>query len=307
MGAGDLFFSQKTNEMCEVEQLDATKQRAVHIAGSISIGVHSPYLNVGQDFMLKVNQGLIPGHSIVDKFGENPDIDTGTVPEDVWEYGGEYPYDADGTAPIVSVVSDNAADVEIINITGLDIDGNEITQTVILTGTTRVALPTPLWRVYRMSNEATVGNDLVGTIYCYTSTGNVPAPTEVRAIMDNGNNQTLMALYTMPKGKVGFLLRGEVGGSRAVNAGTMQCAYYSRRYGKVFKIKKRFYVTNQGSSTYQDVRSAPDPIPSFTDIKFVVEDVSSNNSGVFGTFDILLIDEDLFPLEYLQAIGQPGY
>jgi len=116
-----------------------------------------------------------------------------------------------------------------------------------------------------------------------------------------------MALYTIPKGKVGFLFRGELGASRAATSGESRCAYYSRRFGKVFKIKKRVNLSNSGTSVYQDDRSFPDIIPSLTDIKLRVESVSSNGTGIFGTFDILLIDEGQFNTTYLQAIGQPGY
>jgi hypothetical protein len=265
----------------------------------------TPYLNVGQPFDLKVTQGLIDGHSSVDKFGENPEIDTGTTPEDIWELGGLYNYDADGTAPIVSLVSDNASDTIDIEVQGLDIDGELVSQIVTLNGTNRVALTTPLWRVFRMFNADNV--DLVGTCYCYVGTGGVPTAANTRAIIENGNNQTLMALYTVPNGKVGFLYRGEIGASRVQTAGAIQAAYFSRRYGKVFRVKKRVDITNQGSSIYQDDRSFPDIIPGLTDITLRVESVSANNCGVFGTFDILLIDEAEFPTDYLQAIGQPGY
>jgi len=254
---------------------------------------------------LDINMDLNDGCSFVDKFGENPDIDTATVPEDIWEFGGEYVYDTDGTAPIVSLISDNALDTMDISITGLDIDGYEVNQTVTLTGTTRVALPIPLWRVYRMANEGVTGEDINGTVYCYVGTGGVPAIADVRAVIDNGNNQTLMALYTVPRGKVGFLFRGELGGSRNQNAGAIQCAYYSRRYGRVFRIKKRVNLTNQGSSIYQDKRIAPDIVPALTDIKLRVENVSANNTGVFGTLDILLVEQTKFDESYLKAIGQP--
>lgn len=260
-----------------------------------------------QPFELRVQLGLVPGHSVVDKFGENPDIDTGSVPEDIWEGGGLYTFDPVGTAPIVSLISDNAADTQDIIVQGLDIDGNLTIQTITLTGTTRVALDTPLWRVFRMQNAAARGNDLLGTVYCYVGTGGVPAAADIRAIIDNGNNQTLMAIYTVPRGKVGFLYRGEIGGSRSQNAGAVQAAYYSGRNGEVFRIKKRVDTTNQGNSFYVDKRSFPDIIPSMTDVVLRVEDVSANNTGVFGTFDVLLIEEKMFPESYLKSIGQVGY
>lgn len=258
-----------------------------------------------------VNMGMVPGYQPIDKFGENPDIDLGSVPEDIWEYGGEYIYDADATAPIQYVSSSSALDAGLtISITGLDIDGNEVTQEITCNGQTNVTLTTPLWRVYRMQNESASGNDLVGLVFCHTDpapVAGVPTGTAVRALIDNGNNQTLMALYTVPAGKVGFLCRGEIGMSRSQTAGAIQAAYYSRRYGKVFKIKKRVDIVNSGSSIYQDERCFPDVIPALTDIKLTIENVSANNAGAFGTFDILLVDEIEFKDSYLVAIGQPGY
>ncbi len=267
----------------------------------------SPYVQrtVSKSFELSLMMGEIPGYSTVDKFGENPDIDTGSTPEDICEIGGLYNYDAVGTAPIVSLISDDPADTMDIEVQGLDINGDSVSQTITLTGTTRKALDTPLWRVFRMSNEGTI--NISGIVYCYIGTGGVPALADRRAVINDGNNQTLMALYTVPKGKVGFLYKGELGASRSNISGEAQTAYYSRRYGKVFKIKKRVNLSNSGSSIFQDKRSFPDIIPSLTDIKLTVESVSSNNMGVFGTFDIMLVDEDLFSEAYLIAIGQPGY
>ncbi|MCP4103875.1 MAG: hypothetical protein GY750_21020 [Lentisphaerae bacterium] len=253
---------------------------------------------------LILSMGQMADYSVVDKFGENPDVDTGSDPEDIWEAGGMYNYDADGTAPIVSLISDNSADTAFdVIVEGLDVDGNNVSQTITLNGTNRVALTTPLWRVFRMTNDNST--NLSGTVYCYIGTGGVPAIGNTRAIINNGNNQTLMALYTIPKGKVGFLYRGELGVSRSQATGTARCAYYSRRYGKAFTIKKRVDLTNQGSSIYQDSRSFPDVIPALTDIKLTVEEVTANNTGIFGTFDIMLADENQLSEAFLNAIGQP--
>ena len=125
-----------------------------------------------KDMCLAVNMGLVDGYEYLDKFGENPDVGTSAA-EDIWEGGGEYTFDTFGTAPIVSIASDNAADTVDIEVQGLDINGDLVKQTVTLTGTTRVALTTALWRVFRMSNESST--DIVGTVFCYTGTGAVPS------------------------------------------------------------------------------------------------------------------------------------
>ena len=89
--------------------------------GKVYYADECEFLNSGQPWALKVTQGLIPHHSWVDKFGENPEIDPGTQPEDIWEYGGIYPYDPINTAPIVSLVSDSVLDTQVISVQGLDI------------------------------------------------------------------------------------------------------------------------------------------------------------------------------------------
>ncbi len=259
---------------------------------------------------LSVSMGKKQGYSVVDKFGENPDVDTGSTPEDIWEFGGLYPYDTWGTAPIQYVSSsDNGDTGQTISVQGLDITGKAVTQEITTTGQAIVTLTTPLWRVYRMANESNEGLDLTGILYCHTDptpTNGVPSDASVRSIITNGNNQTLQALYTIPLGKVGFLYRGEFGMSRNQTSGAARCAYYSRRVGKVFTIKKRIDIVNQGSSTYIDKRSFPDAIPALTDIRMTVESVTANNAGVYGAFDIMLVDENKLSKSFLKAIGQPN-
>jgi hypothetical protein len=258
-------------------------------------------------FELGVNMGFYSGYTVVDKFGANFAITALTDPEDIWEGGGLYSYDAPGTAPIVSVIS-SLADVQPIEITGLDINGDLVTQTITLTGNTRKALDTPLWRVFRMENVGTV--DISGIVYCYVGTGGVPAIGNQRALINGSTNQTLMALYTIPKGKVGFLYRGEFGVEYTSSPGQSQqylrASYQSRRIGKIFKVKKVVTLITQGASSYMDKRSFPDIIPALTDIKLNAIEVSED-MGVWGTFDILLVDEEKFSEAYLQAIGQPGH
>lgn len=268
-------------------------------------------IQTNKSFEHAVNMGLVPGHSPIDKFGYNPLITSASDPEDIWEGSRLYTYDAADTAPIVSLASSEAADTQDIKITGLDIDGQEVEQTLTLTGTTRVALTTALWRVYRLENES--ATDLTGNVYCYIGTGTVPTAVtepEVRAVIINGNNQTLMALYTVPAGKVGFLYRGEIGmqfaGSPGAGTQAAVLCYKSRRLGGAFKVKKVVTLINLGTSVFQDVRSFPDIVPALTDIRLCAETVS-DDMGIWGTFDFLLVDEDQFTPAYLAAIGQPGY
>ena len=292
------------------QQTDGAAQ-AVVIYGQDGFGGVSQYTN-DLEFRLKVNMGMVPGYSVIDKFGVNRVI---TTIEDVWEFGGEYNYDANGTAPIQYISSSDALDTgQTITVLGLDINGDEVSQVVTTDGQNNVTLGTALWRMFRLENDSDIGNDINGIIYGHTDptpTNGVPTAIATRAIINGGNNQTLMALYTIPRGKVGFLYRGEIGvaldGNAAALAEYAIVQYKSRRYGKLFKVKKE--ITNMiggGSSLYQDPRSFPDIIPALVDIKVVVTDVTTT-MGAWAAFDILLVDEDKFPTWFLEAIGQPGY
>lgn len=276
---------------------------------------------VRNTFGLFVSLGGIPGAIIVDKFGENPDV---TESEDVWEEGGIYNFTADGGTTYY-ISSSNAADTQTIEFQVLTDEGNgnwnlEVFEQDLL-GTTKTALlpPSgdPIVRIFRMQNQADTGGDLVGKLYVYeddtTTTPGIPdsagtVGSKVRAVMVNGNNQTLMAIYTIPTGYVGFLFEGELGQSFSAGPNATDYAkadYRSRRYGKVFKVKKRVILITTGASIYRNPRYFPDPIPAKTDIKLFVEEVS-DSMGVWGTFCILLIPEDSWYITsgFLDAIGQ---
>ena len=254
----------------------------------------------GQDFLLQVRMGMIPGFSIINKFGENEQITTASDPEDIWETGGIYNYDEPGTAPIVSLVSDSISDTEDIRIEGLDINGNEVVQVVKLSGTTRVALTTPLYRVYRMRNLG--GVSLVGTVYCYVGVGGVPSAANTRATITPGKNQTLMALYTIPAGKVGFQFHFDVGinyeGSLFAGTESVRLYLSTQELNQVFRVRKSISLISSGNTTYED--DAIRILPPLTDIKLTGVQVSAE-MGLWGAFKILLVDEELFSSEFIAA------
>lgn len=265
-------------------------------------------------FDLAVSMGYVQGWTYQQKFGINPLITAATDPEDIWEGGGVYPFSANGIADIVSLSSSNAADTQNILIYGLKADGTVAAQVVKLQGQTRVALTTPLWRVYRMENLSFPGVSLAGTVYCYSGTTNTDGEPSggsiTKAIIDNGNNQTQMAIYTVPAKKVAFLRRGEVGfgfsGGVAAGVHQVQFCFEVRSYNNVFKIKKTIYLITTGNTQHYDNRPFADPIPALSDIKTCVKSTTADISAS-STFHLWIADEENFPASYLTSIGQPGY
>lgn len=84
-----------------------------------------PQFQKTRDFYLSVSMGLVPGYSFIEKFGENPDIDSGEVFEDVWDVGGNY---ASPTATSLhNVVSSLAADAGTVVSSGTATGGSYTT------------------------------------------------------------------------------------------------------------------------------------------------------------------------------------
>ena len=233
------------------------------------------------DFYLNVSRGLVPGHSFVSKFGQNSDVGTAAF-EDVWDGGGIYTYPVDSTAPITHLYSTNAADTQNIEVQGLDINGDLIVQTKILTGTTVVSLDTPLWRVFRLKNIGTV--DITGIVHASDSGKSVSY-----AQINDGNNQTLMALYTIPNGKTGYLLKGTANIVGINRDYSIDGKVSMRNFGSVFQLKNTYGLNTNGNSYFDHEYPIPLPIPGKTDIR--VQVISSAAGGkINNTFDILLVD-----------------
>jgi hypothetical protein len=268
--------------------------------------------------VLAIAQTRVPGYSYVAKFGANPLITTASDPEDIWEGGGMYPDSAEtgtgpdvGVADIVSMSSSDADDDQDVLIYCLGADGYVDVQVVALQGQTRVAI-SPCWDIYRAENFD--GTDFEGTVYIYSgteATDGVPSGASVtKAIIVDGNNQTQMARYRIPLGKVGFLLRGTVsfGYSGTIGAGTqqVQLAIKVKTYGGVYKVKETVYLVSTASNEYKNLRMVPDPLPALTVVKLNVVETTADISAA-GTFHLILVDESKFNAAYLASIGQPTF
>jgi len=233
-------------------------------------------------FYLAVAKGDVPGHSIMSKFGQNSALNASTY-EHIWDGGGVYSYPADGSALIVDVVSSSASDTTDIEIQGLDVNGDLTVLTETLTGTTPVTIGTALWRIFRMKNVGAV--DYVGEITLTNAAGTVDY-----AVIQIGNGQTLMALYTIPNATKGYMLKGTNNLSGVTRAVAASGRLLMRPFGGVDQLKKTFGVNSEGSSFLEMAFPLPAQIPGKTDIK--VEAIGST-AGVSlnTTFDILLVED----------------
>jgi hypothetical protein len=199
---------------------------------------------------------------------------------------------------------------QTIRIIGKDIKGYEVTQFITTDGQTNVLLDTPLWRVHKMTNLSAEGLSTIGILSVHTDiapTDGVPLQANLRALINGANNSTLMSIYTIPRGKVGFFVRGETGVQLEGNAGALaefaHIHFNVRPFSKNFIVQKSITNIVGGSATYVDERPFPDPIAALSDIKMTVEEVSQT-MGLWGAFELLLVDEEYFSPEQLELFNQ---
>jgi hypothetical protein len=168
-----------------------TKPRSIHYSTS----------NLGSP-SFDAPAGNIAGVSTVNKFGRATAITTGNVWE-VWDGNSAYSYPTTATiTKLVQATDQVGTDANAtIEIQGLDANWALVTQTADLNGadtTTEVTLGTPLIRVFRMKCLENIV--LADDVSCVATGGGA-----IYSTITAGNNQTLMAIYTVPVNKTAYV------------------------------------------------------------------------------------------------------
>lgn len=219
---------------------------------------------------IPIASGVVDGYSHINKFGYRD-----TIPntfQTLWDGTTDYPYSA---AAVVSAVADNTGsdDGGTVEVQGLDQNYNLATETLTIGG---AASTTQFARIFRAllttANSGTANVDEVRI-----KNGSVD-----EAIIKAGAGQTLMALYTIPAGKTGYLLK--VSGSINANNDAL-FRLYSRPFGGAFNVKGQFGVFASGFNYDYPV---PLKFEEKTDIE--VKALSQNNVGGGAIFDLILVD-----------------
>lgn len=248
---------------------------------------------------LTLAQGEATGKSFIHKFGSAPDFDTGDGTIDIWDGANDaglnaMQYTYSTTADIDTLSSSNVGDTVDIEVQGLDANYDLSTETVTLTGQTKVTLTTPLIRVFRLKNVGS--SDLLGSVYCYVdgtiTTGIPDTATDVRAIIDNGNNQTLMAIYTVPAGKTAYM-RGFYGATAGASRDTnIVLDLKARPFGQVFQLKHRSAISSTATSILKYDYVEPQPFSEKTDIvmRATITESAITGASISAGFDLVLVD-----------------
>jgi hypothetical protein len=184
----------------------------VQVAADVdSTDIYRPAVNQACEPSLYLKLGLNPDMSIRHKFGSN--IAVGTTEEDIWSVGGLYPWAI--TAETIRIkAGGNAADTaaglgaQSVEVSGLDENWNEVTETLVTAGASASA---PSVALFRRINTAKVVN--VGT-YTGSNTADINIEnTTALQVMGNiaaGGGRTQQSQYTVPLGFTAFIQNVEI-------------------------------------------------------------------------------------------------
>lgn len=236
-----------------------------------------------KEFLLEVQKGNVAGHSFVQKFAENSDIDRSE--EDIWDGGGDhefYPTSAQSMEILSSDSNDASAGTGLrtVKILGLDNNWDLQEETKTLNGTNTVNLVNTYIRMYRMIGITSgSGEKNAGDITCRIQSAGVTA-----AIIKAGNNQTLMCQYTIPNGVTGYLYSGYATISKGDDA---DISFWVKPYEEIFQIKQKINIYQV---PYNRSFKVPLRIEAKSDLKITATS-SNNNTAVKAGYDLLLVED----------------
>jgi hypothetical protein len=286
------------NSLLIVSEIDTASLLYSDITSPVSANIEAlastliGYNNqIQKDFYLEISKGNVIGSMTITKFGLNSDVDTGTIPEDVWDVGGVNVQPT--VARVHNINSTSASDTSAgigartILIRGIDDSFNAVSETIILNGTSNVSTVNSYVHIHLMqvltggSTGANAGNILAtaqvdGTVTCQISIG---------------INQSASSLYMIPVGYKGYLIkcRARMGNSTANSESTV--GLYNKPFGGVFQLKTQMGLNNSGNShvLLDYSHSAPFILQGKSMTKLMCTNVSNNNTNITGEYDLILI------------------
>lgn len=216
--------------------------------------------------------GEIDNASPIDKFGLNPTVGNSYVT--IWDGSNIYTYPSSALAMTVTSdagATDNGVEVTVI---GLDENYAEVNETVTLAGTGTATTTQTFLRVFRAYTSN--GQDATGTV---TIANGGTTYAQFSADMQ----QTLMAVYTIPAGYVGYLISGNLSSQKDKD---ITAKLMMRELGGAFRVKG--LVLTPGTP-FQRSWSIPQAIPEKTDIEIRAK--AGATGPVAAGFEIVLVKD----------------
>lgn len=252
-----------------------------------------------EPFELQVARRQIAYHKHKFKFGFNPDVNGSD--ETIWAQGGLYSYLSSATTLYISSSStaDDAAGTgaRTATVSGLDASWDEVSVTVDLDGQNGVQLGSASnWiRVNRITvDTAGSGGQNAGVIYVGDEASPTSGvPSNKYATVAIGDNQTLMALWTVPRGYTAFVNQLDITANTEVVNKYVTVDFLSRPSGGVFNVADRYTLARD---TITQTFTYPRKFEEKTDLEVrAISSSSAANVAVSAAFDVIYIQNRPYP------------
>lgn len=279
-------YDRQSNNTTDYQHPNESNLYDVHKAMEYDYQGRPILRTTGGDVVFFVN--MPQGYGDIHKFGAVPQMSTGATGS-IWERNDTiYPWEhmnGGHTLTVETVLYNNEASIQTaddggtVTISGLDANYEEVSETITIASGVGTGAQT-FKRVFRAFFTPASGVNPNTNRILIKATGTIVAQ------ISEGKGQTLMAVYTIPAGKTGWLLKGDT--TCAANADATVNMFV--RYGGAggFRIGHTAEVAGVGGQYTYDF-PIPNALPEKTDID-VRATVRSNNARVTAIFDILLID-----------------
>lgn len=241
------------------------------------------------DFFYNIAKGNVENTTSVFKFGTNPSL--GTAEEVIWDGGGNYIFL--NAAERLNISSASVLDTNgssgawNLLVFGLDNNFDQIQELVYLNGTTAVQTTQEFRRTYRAivlnsGSPTAIGDSNLGDVEIVSAD---TATLQAKILQNNG--QTLMAVYTIPRGHTGYAT------GLSFNAGQGKEVRFKAKFRNGNTITSAFsvkYGLTIFESTVLPTLKTPLRVPEMTDIVITGTLTSAPNVVVDASFGLILED-----------------
>lgn len=227
------------------------------------------------------------GAGQINKFGFNPDIDTGTAPEDIWRLGGVKVFPTTAGPVTLTSTSDEDAPggtgMSVCRVFGLDENWDLASEDITMNGTSGATGSVNFIRMFR-------GNPIAGG----TNGFNVGAVT---AVLDSKNmwqmpanlGSTQLAIATVPRGNPAEIKRVTFFAGKPAGSAIIRVALQTRIMSvaePIWATRRTYEMTNQ--FRVADTFKVPIIVEPQTDIRMRVISTTTGNVSLSAGFEAVL-------------------
>lgn len=236
-----------------------------------------------------VSLGRVAKMSRVTGLGNNPDVDTGTLPEDSWSGGGLYPWMTAATALQIrsTSASDTAAGVgaRTVLVPTLDTAFVPVSKSLVMNGVTAVPFVGTAYRI-NMALVATAGTSEtnVGDLIIE----DVAAPNTVRCIIKAGAGISQQAAYTVQANAM-LLVKQLYLGINAVAGSASRVATLTTYTKTNGVIRLPITIQTANGIAYLHNMDPPIALTSGTDFSLRIGNLTDSNSDITGAWNGILV------------------